>query len=152
MADPVPFFSDEMQLVAWRDSHTQGPTVTFRLASSEALEAFRAVTMAKDGKAGHRIAAVMVLIGDDELPQEPPKRPGKPGPLAVLAMQWCRDESFRKWLFDGRGGNESVAAQVVKDVCRVGSRLEIDSNPVAATAFNERVRAPYMEYLRRSPK
>lgn len=145
MSDPKPFFSDELQLVGWRDSHTQGPTVTFRLKSSEDLEAFRTITMAKDGKAGHRIAAVMVLIGESEEPVEVSHR--KLGPLAQLAVQWCRDEGFRNWLFDGQDGSEQGAAGQIRSICDVRSRREIDAIPTSAMKFNQFIRIPYMKHL-----
>jgi len=62
----TPTFSGECQIVAWADSNARGPTVTFRLQSSEELEAFRGVTLAKKGMAGDRFALVCVRIQDDE--------------------------------------------------------------------------------------
>jgi hypothetical protein len=62
----TPTFSGECQIVAWADSNARGPTVTFRLQSSEELEAFRGVTLAKKGMSGDRFAVVAVLIHDDE--------------------------------------------------------------------------------------
>lgn len=148
MTDPKPFFSDEIQLIAWRDSHTNGPTVTFRLKSSEDLEAFRAITMAKDGKAGQRIAAVMVLIGEAEEPVEVAHR--KLGPLAMLAVKWCRDPEFQKWITDGMvhlNASEEGAAKAVKEICQVGSRREIDLMPGSAMKFNVLIRQPYAKHL-----
>lgn len=150
MTEPRPFFSDEMQLVAWRDSHTNGPTVTFRLKSSEDLEAFRSITMAKDGKAGQRIAAVLVLIADDEMPEPVQASHRKLGPLAMLAVKWCRDPSFQKWITDGMvhlNASEEGAAQAVKEICQVGSRREIDLMPGSAMKFNAFIREPYSKYL-----
>lgn len=148
MTEPTPFFADEMQLVAWRDSHTNGPTVTFRLNSSEDLEAFRSITMAKDGKAGQRIAAVLVLIADDETPQEPVQASHrKLGPLALLAVKWCRDPGFRSWLFDGQDSNEDGASEELKRICGVGSRREIDLLPSAAMRFHKQIREPYSKFL-----
>jgi hypothetical protein len=67
----TPTFSGEVQIVSWRDSHTNGPIVSFRLQGSDDLEPFRGATMAKAGMAGDRFAMVLVRIQDDETLGEP---------------------------------------------------------------------------------
>jgi hypothetical protein len=66
-----PTFSGEFQLAGWSESHNGGCKVTFWLADSSDLDAFRAMTVRKGQQAGHRLAAVLVEIGDDEQPVQP---------------------------------------------------------------------------------
>jgi hypothetical protein len=67
MSDLQPVFSGEMQLMNWGESSANGAWVKFWI-TPEDLEAFRSLKC-KSGKiAGHRVAAVLVEIGDDELP------------------------------------------------------------------------------------
>lgn len=61
-------FSGEIQFVGWKDSHKQGPLVTFRLSDSSELDAFRGLTVRKGNQAGQRFMAALVEIGDDERP------------------------------------------------------------------------------------
>lgn len=75
----------------------------------------------------------------------------KGGPLAQLAGQWCKQETFRLWLSGKHHGEEFTeedAAQWIRDVCRVKSRSEIDSNEVAGRWFRNSVRWPYMEWMK----
>jgi hypothetical protein len=67
MSDVPTIFSGEMQLMNWGESSANGAWVKFWI-TPEDLEAFRHLKC-KSGKiAGHRVAAVLVEIGDDEQP------------------------------------------------------------------------------------
>ena len=68
MSDIKPTFSGEMQLAGWSQTHTSGNKVTFWLPDDEAMESFKLLTARKGNRAGQRFAAVLVEIGDDELP------------------------------------------------------------------------------------
>lgn len=177
--DVPPIFQDEAQLMAWGESNTQGPWIKLRLREPEQLNPFRGMTQAKGDRAGQRIAVVMVLIGDDEQPttidssQWTPEQIDKlreqdkaplvinriGGPLARLAGLWCGDMRFQQWLstafvgknvsFDHAPTNTEIAAAMVREVCGVASRVELDHNPKAAEAFHSLIRMPYSNFLAR---
>jgi hypothetical protein len=132
----------------------------------------------KTAIAGQRLACAFVEIGDDEQPVQRESlgladdgrealRLTKGGPLAQLAGRWCEDERFRGWLFDtftaeavkamrattsvnGQPDNASIAAKVVRKVCGVASRAELDHDPEAAALFHVLIRAPYQAHLQGS--
>ncbi len=144
-----PLHSGEVQFVTFADSSKGGPRITLRLSDREALEAFV-------GMEGKRFMCALVLIGDDELPAEPPApkaEPEKPkgGELAKLAGMWCNDERFRAWLTEhgdfSKPLNTDTAADVIRGWCRIDSRAELDSNPTAAKDFQTAIRGPYMRHL-----
>lgn len=159
----TPTYSGEVQLAGWRESHTSGATITLWLADPADLDVFRALTARKGNVAGQRFMAVLVEIGDDERPVQPPAAAPAPlesekpkgGPLSRLAGQWCLDPMFCEWLsiryidrYDPSGGSPSTAAaEVIRDVCGISSRALLDHNPKAAALFNTRFRQPFMDYL-----
>lgn len=149
----------ETMLMDWGESSTQGPWIKLRLQTTEELDAFRGMTKAKGGKNGQRLATCCVEIGDDEQPV--PRATTKGGPLSQLAAQWCRDADFQAWLFqeypkhvDHLWPNvvdpiaEPSVARLLRVVCTVNSRAELDNDPFAKQAFEERIREPYMAYLK----
>jgi len=151
----TPTFQGEMQLAGWAESHTSGAKLTFWLPASADLEVFRGMTARKGHRAGQRFMAVLVEIGDDELPVpqtvvQPTAAPGpgpkqKGGELARLAGRWCGDEMFRHWL--GVDTAED-AAENVRMACGVTSRAELDHNADAAKAFHRIYREPFIAYCR----
>lgn len=163
--DVPPLLHDETQLMAWGESNTQGPWIKLRLREPEQLNVFRGLTQAKGDRAGQRIAVVMVLIGDDETPEQPPSAMDKPnakplgGPLARLAGLWGGDRQFQVWMrqtFPHDLDNidltdEQLAAEAVRLVCGVASRAELDHNHEAAEKFHSLIRLPYSDYLSRLP-
>lgn len=75
--------------------------------------------------------------------------------LCALACMWCRDPAFQAWLelvypqewseADTAGdGPERVAGRVVRRVCGVASRKELDTNQEAARDFDALIREPWM--------
>lgn len=80
--------------------------------------------------------------------------PPKGGELAKLAGMFCGDPNFQLWIEErcddvpasaaGEGGEERAAA-IVRHMCGVASRAELDSNPKAAIAFHEQIRKPWAE-------
>jgi hypothetical protein len=82
-------------LLNWSVTANGGAKLVLQLPDEEALEPFKAMTLAKGKHAGQRLAAVFVEIGDDEKPV-PQRRPGA-GPLAQLAGRWCEDERFQQF-------------------------------------------------------
>jgi hypothetical protein len=151
MSDLQPVFSGEMQLMNWGESSANGAWVKFWI-TPEDLEAFRSLKC-KSGKiAGHRVAAVLVEIGDDEQPvqQVEPEKP-KGGALAKLAGMLCADPEF--WAFlsdefmtvDGVHSAEDAAA-IIRNACQIKSRAELDSNAEAERDFHTSIRGPWLKY------
>lgn len=74
----------------------------------------------------------------------------KGGPLAKLVGMWCKEPAF--WVFLSRRFGQPVtddqtAAEVVRRVCGVASRAELDSAGKAEATFHVRVRLPYMRWM-----
>jgi hypothetical protein len=75
------------------------------------------------------------------------------GQRARLAVQWCDTELFAAWIAEqcGHSADETpsaaLAKKIVCEVCGIASRKELDTNDAAWTAFENFIRAPYMEYL-----
>lgn len=69
--------------------------------------------------------------------------------LARLSAILCRDPVFRQWLVhdtDFNPGDAAEAAEVVRVVCGIDSRRELDTNPTAAERFHEHLRKPFIEW------
>jgi hypothetical protein len=74
----------------------------------------------------------------------------KGGPLARTAGIWCREPDFWAFLVARTGKpcpNETVAAEIVRDLCGVGSRAELDSVPAAEAHFQVRIRLRYIRWM-----
>lgn len=161
MSTPT-LFQGEVQFAGYSDSHTQGPKVTFRLQDSGDLDAFRALTVAKGNQSGQRMALVLVLVGEDEQPEVPPapttRHPVlaengkvKPGPLCLEAIQLCQNARFREWAAEGAEEeqfSEAQAKEYILNVCCIESRKELDTDRQAALAFINRIRVPFMGWVR----
>ncbi|MBU9386600.1 hypothetical protein [Burkholderia multivorans] len=153
MSEITPTFQGEMQLAGWSETHNGGCKVTFWLPDATDLEAFRALTVRKGNQAGHRFMAVLVELGDDERPAQPPSAPSarneqKGGPLAKLAGMWSSSQDF--WLFLRAQGlrceSEGDAAQIIRSTCHIESRAELDHNEEAARIFHQRIRQPFIRW------
>lgn len=160
MGDLTPTFQGEVQLRRWSESSTQGVQVTFALAESGDLDKFK-------GLEGKRFMAVLVQLGDDELPvvdqakpstgagsgQRPTAKSAKSstplGDLCWRAVQWCKELEFIDFLNQQEPGidSEHDAAAYIKRVCGVQSRKELDTNPAARSLFNGCIRGPYQKHL-----
>jgi hypothetical protein len=143
----------EFMLLAWADETSKsGPKIVFALPDSAALEPFKAMTLAKGKIVGQRLVGHLVELDEQELPKDLPA-PGKGGPLSILAARWCQDQEFQQWLFSTfemaatNMPREEAAADIVRSVCHVSSRAELDHNSVAAHNFDWAIRKPYMQHL-----
>jgi hypothetical protein len=142
-------------LAGWTDSHTTGAKVTFWLPDQDALEAFRHLTVRKGRTAGQRFMAVLIQIGDDEQPIDPgsdTKPVKRNNALALSAVQVCKDSTFHEFVAGAVGylpasqaEREEVAAEYVRDYCRIESRAELDQSPTAAQLF-ARLMAEYRDW------
>lgn len=120
----------EALLLRWGDSSTTGKTVTF-LLPEDADHPFRGLPTGKTG--GQRVALSVALISDSE-EQKPHTQPAKEKrkwadmPLSQQCAIRCGDSDF--WEFLAGRGYEPVsasdAAEVVRDICGVVSRKDLD--------------------------
>lgn len=156
---PKVVFHEEVMFAGYRDSNASGPVMSFLLSDAEHLALFRGMTAAKGGKAGQRFYLTLVPIADDERTDGEPNDAAhrKLGPLALLAVQWCRDPGFQEWagvnwpteLPPRRLTHEECRA-VILDVCKIGSRKELDTVPSAAAVFQREFRGPFMTHIERN--
>lgn len=139
----TPLFQGEVQLRRWSESSSQGVQVTFALADSDDLEPLKM-------KSGKRFMAVLVEIGDDELPVQPPKEPI--GPLCKWLVMRCIEPDFWEWLTRRSGPgvmpvrDKATATRLVKSILGIHSRREIDGNADLERAFHEQIRQPYQKW------
>lgn len=138
----IPAFQGEVQFRRYSDTSTQGAQIVLALADRDELSTFI-------GKEGKRFMAVLVEVGDDELPVEP-----KIGPLGYWLVLRCNEQEFWRWLetevTDGNPVESSdEAARAVKLYMDVKSRKDIDGNPAKERQFHEWIRGPYSRWLLR---
>lgn len=158
----TPFFSGEIQLAGWSESHNSGSKISFWLPETKDLDPFRTATIRKGNKAGQRFACVLVEIGDDEQiiqpfngvrktddlpPQNDEKADNsaalvaraKGGELAKWAGILSNDPVFWEWANETDEClplyNQADAAAYIRDACNVTSRAELDHSPEAAKIF-----------------
>jgi hypothetical protein len=140
----TPVFQGEVQFRRWSDSSTQGVQVTFALPDSEALEPLK-------HKAGKRFMAVLVEIGDDELPVPPQPRKDTRGPLCREACDYCAMPEFHIFVATAQG-IEAAGADHAKEFivgrCGVTSRKDLDTVATAAEKFRTLIRGPFMRWQR----
>lgn len=89
-----------------------------------------------------------------------------PGGYCGLAVRWCEDEEFRSWLIECypedfevatetcnpklRSFPVDVAATMVKLICGVETRTDLDTDRAAGDTFETEIRGPYMAYMEES--
>lgn len=93
--------------------------------------------------------AVAPLALNFERIEEEEKQKG--GPLCRLACIWCKDKDFWEWLYEHYGQgvpveNEDEAAELLRAICEVNSRSELDHDPAGAARFHNIVRNPFIEW------
>lgn len=70
----------------------------------------------------------------------------KGGQLCKLAAIFCNSEDFRTWLrltYDPLPRNAEDAAEIIRRVCKIESRSQLDHDPEAAATFHSTFRLPY---------
>ena len=72
--------------------------------------------------------------------------------LSRAAAMMCNGAKFQRWVVsrigaapDGVSASQH-AAQYVRDICGVTSRVQLDHNAQAAGLFHEAVRKPFVEW------
>lgn len=145
-------YRGEIQLAGWSETHSGGAKVTFWLPDSAALDAFRGLTARKGNMAGQILAAMIVTVDHDDMPElaenennEPnePVNELKGGPLAKLAGQWERDTEFLRWM-SVHYADIDTPRELILMLCGIKSRRMLDHNREAAALFNQYIREPYM--------
>ena len=96
--------------------------------------------------------AIAPLMYGERPPPEPVEAAHRTlGPLALLAVQLCRDHDFQAWVGDryelGRVAHEAECKAAILDACKIGSRRELDTVPSAAAVFHEVFRKPFHEHM-----
>ena len=95
----------------------------------------------------------MALAALQSMPHEPETPKPKGGQIAQWLGIRCQEPEFQQWLADtfplqhenAIGNTESQrAGSVIRAVCSVESRAELDSSQNAAKAFHDLIRKPYM--------
>lgn len=143
----------ECMLLRWGDTSASGKTVTFLLSEDGGDNPFKGL---KCGPAnGQRLALSVALINDDEtqLPQlieasgdaqpAPAERenvkPGRVSSIAQYAGALCNHPPFWKFLTETYEyldvSSSEKAADVVRELCNVNSRRDIESNPDALKSW-----------------
>lgn len=70
--------------------------------------------------------------------------------LGLLAVRWCKETFFWEWLEDNYGediDSEEAASDMIKAICKIQTRRELNTNVPAAEFFNKHIRIPYMNFL-----
>jgi hypothetical protein len=77
----------------------------------------------------------------------------KPGPLCILACQWCNLPEFWEWVNFAMHPivfnpieNSKDAAAFVKELCEVDSRKDLDTDVLAGRVFQDCIRKPFMAW------
>jgi hypothetical protein len=105
------------------------------------------------GAPGRAVALAALVDGAGAVREPEPEKP-KGGEWAKLAGMWCDDLDF--WAFCNSIDHEDVewttrkredAADVIRAICQINSRAELDHDPIALEAFNEHIRHPFMKYM-----
>jgi len=143
MTDDIkPSFQGEMMLLGWKESSSQGRTVTFLLSEDEDTHPFRDLSVKSGKKAGQRFMAVLVAIGDNEVPSPPEDD------LIREAGALCRSKSFWDWAdaqaFNGVKSEED-AKQFLYDQLSIRSRKELATDQQSASRFRV-LAAQYREW------
>lgn len=167
----ITVFQGELQLTAWGESSNAGAWVKFWV-HPEDLEHFKLLQIRSGQKAGQRLAAVMVQIGDGEqavvqtsatapaatpAPSSVPKRyhPPSVGARGMLAVRWCKLPAFLEWMektFEAplpsfMPNEKDQAKRYLCIACDIDSRKRLDTDPEAGAWFDEHIRIPFRDYL-----
>lgn len=95
--------------------------------------------------------ALAPLVADFERQEARPKG----GPIAQWLGARCGEQAFRDFLAgvaDEPVPDADAAAEVVRLICGVSSRAEIDHDDRARLQFERVIRVPFGDYLRRAEK
>lgn len=105
------------------------------------------------GSRGTPVAVAALQVGYAAKSEEAPQIEDKPkgGPLSKEAALLCQNAEFQHWLryfVQGDVHDANAAARCVRDLCRVQSRAEFDTDAAAGQRFIDKVRIPFMRDTR----
>jgi hypothetical protein len=94
--------------------------------------------------------AIAPLVADFEKREPEPEKP-KGGALAKLAGMLCADPEFWKFLthqfsLEDACESDETAATVIREVCEIESRSELDWHTDAADRFHAQIRGPWIKW------
>jgi hypothetical protein len=98
------------------------------------------------------LARLMPVVALTRAREETIER-AKGGALAKLAGQFCGAPQFLEWMrltYDPLPRNAEDAAQIIRQVCQIESRAELDHSDLAASLFHNVFRIPYNEWLKQN--
>lgn len=167
MSDQRIIFHGSVQLLGWSDTHTGGPKIVLQLESSEALEAFKLLTIKHGKTAGQILAAAIALEGVEPVDPADTHPGGLPDPLfdgerkggalSKLAGMWCGSLDFQHWVrsqhltlwaevertLEGASQRELTKLTLYK-MCSIKSLVDLDHDPEAGEYFKREVRERFM--------
>lgn len=127
--------------------------ITFDVEPSQAQDAFRLFAAP-----GTQVAIVALKDGsfleqpEAEIPVSVPVSRAHMGDCCYRTVMWCQDKTF--WAFLSHAfpsadtvNNASEAGELVKFICAVDSRKELDTDSEANKAWHRLIREPYRLYL-----
>lgn len=102
------------------------------------------------GKAGTSLAVAALRPGHALKSSEPAHETGY---WCFRAVQRCQEAEFREWIkfasLQGKAPqSEEDAAKVVREVCGITSRKELDTNVKARELFQKKLEFPYVAWLK----
>lgn len=146
MSEPKTAFYAEVMFLRFGDGTRTGPTITLQLAEHQGLDHFRHAK-------GTRYMMALAEITDSEDDVKPPADAMPPAPalpkggrLARQAGIMCADKAFQRqveqdhqddWFQASRLESDRavIAAEVIRRVCEIDSRAQLDSDAAAAEKF-----------------
>jgi hypothetical protein len=152
----IPTINAEVMLLSWSESSQGGARIVLQLADVDDLEPFKALTLAK-GKGKSQVAGQRLMAAFAHINEQEQAEPVKGGELSKLAGKWCERLDFQSWAaeqwpayYEETDALDEVSnriAQVVRRLCGVRSRRELDHRQPSATVFNELIRKPFMAHI-----
>lgn len=146
-------YHSEVRFVRSAHSSKTGTTITLALPDSDELSKVA-------GFDGKRYMLALVEIGDDEQPSSTSSTSSTVAavekPKGGYAAKWlgfrCQEQVFWRFLSESLRLTCPVqsavdAADVLREVCGVKSRAEIDNDKMAFTRFETLIRLPYMKWV-----
>lgn len=100
------------------------------------------------GSPGSQVAVARILqaVAKKHAQRDTVEQHSKGGALCKLAAIFCNCPEFRTWLrltYDPLPRNADDAAEIIRRVCKIEIRSQLDHDPDAAATFHSTFRLPY---------
>lgn len=150
---PQPVYLDEAMLAGWNDSQQNGHTVKFWLCNDAMGHPFEGYSRKQE------FALVLEELDDDNesIDQKMRERVEQQGTksserLSYAAAMLCKSEAFWEWasqddtmvLAQRPISMEADAISWLYEALSISSRAELDSDPVIAQMFEQKIRKPFL--------